>query len=111
MIHYRREFYIMQKTIYTSWAQRDKSLQETIAFGDKRKSLLAIQIQEALWRKLNNLNALFSHKKSFTFQMLSCQRKCSCITGQIFPTRIKNNYRKLRASAYQCDKPLIDTCQ
>ena len=37
------------------WAQRLKTLQETITFTDKRKSLLVIQIPEALWRKLNNL--------------------------------------------------------
>ena len=37
------------------WAQRVKTLQETITLADKRKSLLVIQIQEALWRKLNNL--------------------------------------------------------
>ena len=32
------------------WAQHDKTLQETIAFSNKTKSLLVIQIQEALWR-------------------------------------------------------------
>ena len=38
-----------------SWAQRDKTLQETFTFTDKSKSLLVIEIQETLWRKLNNL--------------------------------------------------------
>ena len=38
-----------------SWVLHDKTLQETIAYPDKRKSLLVIQIQETLWRKLNNL--------------------------------------------------------
>ena len=45
------------------WAQRVKTLRETITFADKRKSLLVIQIQEALWRKLNNLKSLFSCNK------------------------------------------------
>ena len=43
--------------------QRVKTLQETITFANKRKSLLVIQIQEALWKKLNNLKPLFSRKK------------------------------------------------
>ena len=33
-----------------SLAQHDKTLQNSITFTDKRKSILAIQIQEALWR-------------------------------------------------------------
>ena len=33
-----------------TWAQHDKTLQETMAFPDKRKLLLVIQIQETLWR-------------------------------------------------------------
>ena len=41
--------------------------------------------------------------------MLSRQRKCSCIRGQIFPTRINNNYRKLRVSTYQCEINLWST--
>ena len=45
------------------WAQRVKTLQETITFADKRKSLLVIQIQETLWRKLKNLKPLFSRNK------------------------------------------------
>ena len=46
-----------------SWAQHDKTLQETIAFADKRKLLLVIiQIQEALWRKLNKLKPLISRR-------------------------------------------------
>ena len=40
-------------------AQRDKTLQETITFDDKRKSLIIIQIKEALWRKSNKLKPLF----------------------------------------------------
>ena len=34
------------------WAQRVKTLQETITFTDKRKALFVIQNQGALWRKL-----------------------------------------------------------
>ena len=53
--HYLREFNILQKKkkkkTLTSWAQHDKTLQETIAFPDKlRKSLLIIQIQGTFWR-------------------------------------------------------------
>ena len=35
-----------KKKTLTSLAPNDKTLQETIAFPDKRKSLLVIQIQE-----------------------------------------------------------------
>ena len=54
--HYPREFDIQQKEKQQqqktpkSWAQYDKTLQDTIAFPDERKSLLVIQIQETLWR-------------------------------------------------------------
>ena len=48
--HDPREYNILQKKKNTSWAQHDKTLQETIAFRDKRKSLLVIQIQETLKR-------------------------------------------------------------
>ena len=50
--HYPREFNILQKKkkTLTSWAQHDKTLKETVAFPDKRKSLLVIQIRETLWR-------------------------------------------------------------
>ena len=47
----------------TLWAQRVKTLRETITFVDKRKSLFVIQFQETLWRKLNNLKPLFSRNK------------------------------------------------
>ena len=50
----------------TSWAQHD-TLQETIAFANKRKSLLVIQLKN----KLSDLKPLFSHKKSLTFQKRS----------------------------------------
>ena len=47
--HYPREFNILQKKkTLTTWAQHDKTLQETIAFLDKRKSLLVFQMQETL---------------------------------------------------------------
>ena len=44
--HHLREFNIPQKNTN----ELGPALQETIAFVDKRKSLLVIQIQEALWR-------------------------------------------------------------
>ena len=57
---------------------------------DKRKSLIIIRIQEALWRKLNNLKPLFRWRP---LHLKGGQRKCSCIEGQIMPTR-NNNCRK-----------------
>ena len=42
--HHLREFNIPKKKTLTSWAQHDTS-QETIAFENKRKSLLVIQIK------------------------------------------------------------------
>ena len=45
MINYFNSRYMRDQP--TSWTQHD-TLQETIAFADKRKSLLVIQIQEAL---------------------------------------------------------------
>ena len=57
------------KKTLTTWAQRDKTLQETIAFPDNRKSLLVIQIQETLWRiNVTTWNPLYSPKKNFAFQ-------------------------------------------
>ena len=62
-----REFNIcISQTTPTSWAQHD-TLQETIAFANKRKSLLVIQLKN----KLSDLKPLFSHKKSLTFQKRS----------------------------------------
>ena len=49
------------------WARRVKTTQETITFADKRKSLLVIQIQEALWRKLNNLKPYLGATKRVKF--------------------------------------------
>ena len=51
------------KPITFIWAQRVKTSQETITFADKKKTLLVIEIQKALWRKLNNLKPLFSRNK------------------------------------------------
>ena len=39
-----------------------KTLQETIAYPDKRKSLLVIQIQETLGNKLNGLKPLVARR-------------------------------------------------
>ena len=49
---------------YMGRCSRNETLQEIIAFKDK----VYIQIQKALWSKLNNLKPFFSSKKSFTFQ-------------------------------------------
>ena len=59
------------------WARRVKTTQETITFADKRKSLLVIQIQEALWRKLNNLKPYLAATKrvKFASEGQSCRPK------------------------------------
>ena len=44
---------------------------------------LVIQIQKALWRKLEPL--FCRNKKALRFK--GGQRKCACIRGQILPTR------------------------
>ena len=67
-----------------SWIQRDKTLQDTITFTDKRKSPLVIQNQEALWRKLDNLKPLFGSK-----------RKCSCIMQRAIMLTRNNNCKKI----------------
>ena len=48
--------------------QRGKALPETIAFTDKRESLLIIQIQEELKRKSNNPKPHLAAAKSVKFQ-------------------------------------------
>ena len=40
-------------------------MQETVTFTEKRKLILVIQIQEALWRKLDNLKPLFNNNEEF----------------------------------------------
>ena len=69
--HYPREFNTTQKKkTRTSWAQHDKTLEETIAFPNKRKSLLVIQLDPGatLENKLNDLKPLYTRMKSFAFQ-------------------------------------------
>ena len=52
----------------------------TIAFADKRKLLLVIQIQEALWR-INYLKPE-SRKKSFAFQKKSNKENALELEGK-----------------------------
>ena len=89
--HFRWKFNIVQK-ILNEMGPAWQKLKETITFTDKRISPLAIQIQEALWRRLNNLKLLFS-RKGRDLRFKRGRRKCSCIRGQIMPTR-NNNRRK-----------------
>ena len=89
--HYRWKFNILQK-IRNELGPAWQKLKETIPFTDKRISPLAIQIQKALWRRINNLLLLLSGKgRDLRFKR--ARRKCSCIRGQIMPTR-NNNRRK-----------------
>ena len=89
--YYRWKFNIQQK-ILNELGPAWQKLKETITFTDKRISPLAIQIQEALWRRINNLKLLFS-RKGRDLRFKRGRRKCSCIRGQIMPTR-NNNRRK-----------------
>ena len=90
--HFRWKFNILQK-ILNELGPAWQKLKETITFTDKRISPLAIQIQEALWRRINNLKLLFS-RKGRDLRFKRGRRKCSCTRGQIMPTR-NNNRRKL----------------
>ena len=47
------------------WAQRDKTLQENNTFSDQKENRLLVSYSdpEALWTKIKNLTALFSHKR------------------------------------------------
>ena len=50
---------------------------------------ITIQIQEALWRKLNNLKVNLAAMKKFTFQKRSKKMLSTHIRGQIMQTRNK----------------------
>ena len=52
-------FNILLKTL-TSWAQRDKTLQETVTFTDKKKIAYNYSDPGGTLEKLNNLKPLFS---------------------------------------------------
>ena len=80
--------------------------------GTKIKSLIVIQIQEALWRNLNNLKPSFSRIKSFTFQR-EVKEERSCFRGQIMPTRNNNKPRKtnMRATTSQYEMAKITFVQ
>ena len=63
-----------------SWAQRDTTLQKTTLFLHSRnnKNRLVIQIQKALWRKLEPLfsgNMLYASKTEVTENALALEGK------------------------------------
>ena len=108
-----REFNICippKKKKPTSWAQYD-TLQETIAFANKRKSLLVIQLEN----KLNDLKLLFSLKKSLTFQKRSKKMFLywrANLADQNKQQPLKSNIRVTYHTVLSVwNKPLIDTCQ
>ena len=108
--HYPREFEILHKKTLATWAQHDKTFQETIAFPDKRKSLLIIQIQETLWRiNWTTWVAELAFQKKLKEILLPWRVNLA--------TRVNNNRRKLRCVSRTVhdlsvwNKPLIDTCQ
>ena len=124
--HYPRQFNIPQKKLM-SWAEHDKTLQETITFTDKRLQWLqkqttfnlVIQIQEALWRILSKRpEILNTRKKSFMFQKRS--KKMLWHWGANLADQNKQQPQKINMhltyhpSIYDLsvwNKPLIDTCQ
>ena len=57
--HYPWEFNIVLKAL-TSWAQRDKTLQETVTFTDKKKTAYNYSDPGGTLEKLNNLKPSFS---------------------------------------------------
>ena len=68
------------KLLLTSWAQRDRTLQKTFTFTDKRESLLVIQIQE-------RQKFFLAATKKFTFQKRLKKMLSTRIRGKIMPTR------------------------
>ena len=94
----------------TSWAQHD-TLQETIAFANKRKSLLVIQLKN----KLSDLKPLFSHKKSLTFQKRSKKmflHWTANLADQNKHQPLKIDIRVTYHTVHSVwNTPLIDTCQ
>ena len=94
----------------TSWAQQD-TLQETIAFANKRKSLLVIQLKN----KLSDLKPLFSHKKSLTFQKRSKKMFLHWTANLADQNKHQPLKIDIRVTYHTFlsvwNKPLIDTCQ
>ena len=94
----------------TSWAQHD-TLQETIAFANKRKSLLVIQLKN----KLSDLKPLFSHKKSLTLQKRSKKmflHWTANLADQNKHQPLKIDIRVTYHTVLSVwNTPLIDTCQ
>ena len=88
MNHYPWEFNILQKNTNELGPAWQNSLQETISFTDKRKSLSVIHIKEGLWRQLNNLKPLFSRNEEL---YVSKEVKENTLTSEgkssVMPTR------------------------
>ena len=59
-----------------NWAQRDKTLQETVTFTDKKKTAYNYSDPGGTSEKLNNLKPLFSRIEELYISLRS-QRKCS----------------------------------
>ena len=64
----------------------------------KIQSFIIFQIQEALWRNLNNLKPSFSRIKSFTFQR-EVKENALASLGQIMPTGNNNKPQKINMRA------------
>ena len=94
----------------TSWAQHD-TLQETIAFANKRKSLLVIPLEN----KLNDLKPLFSRKKRLTFQKRSKEMFLHWRANLADQNKHKPLKIDIRVTYHTVlsvwNTPLIDTCQ
>ena len=96
------------------WAQRVKTLQETSHSRTKENPFLVIQIQQALWRKLNNLKPISSlNKEPEVFirgpilpTRNKPQRKLICVSGPLSVkqaakiTFVKSKLRNLQSIIY-----------
>ena len=78
---------MLLQTKLTSWAQRDTTLQENINSQTGRK-WLSCSDPETLWTKIKDLKVLLVETQERALHFERGQRKCSCIRGQIFATRI-----------------------
>ena len=86
-------------TVIVFYFARDFEIFEKTLYSRTKENRLVIQIQKALWRKLE---PLFSrNKKALRFKR--GQRKCACIRGQILPTRNNNHSKSICVMTSQCE--------
>ena len=90
------EFNIPQKLL-TSWAQRDKTLQETFTFADKSKSLLVFSSRRQL-EKIKQPKSLLSRKEEVYVlredeeNVLNSRQRTNNATGRPDVVYVSNEY-------------------